>query len=189
MLVSSTDSVFRQEFVARKNWQFFESALAIFFNRKARIRWLSCGDANTKFFYKAVLAHQLRNSIRFLKDADGNLVFNQSQIREMAVTYFRSILSTEDSLNILRSVKELRAMLAYRCPPAIGDQISKLPTEEEIKGVLFGMPKNKAPGPDGFAAEFFWEAWEMVGSDTLRAVREFFESGRMLKQFNATAIL
>lgn len=28
----------------------------------------------------------------------------------------------------------------------------------------------------------------MVGSGTIDAVREFFESGRMLKQFNATTI-
>lgn len=59
LLVNPTYMLFRQEFVARKKWQFFESALENFFNRKARIRWLSCGDANTKFFCKAVLAHQI----------------------------------------------------------------------------------------------------------------------------------
>lgn len=36
------------------------------------------------------------------------------------------------------------------------------------------MPKNKAPCPDGFAVEFYWEALEVVGVDTIAAVREFF---------------
>lgn len=38
LLSSPTDSLFRQEFFARKNWQFFEAAQEIFFNRKARIK-------------------------------------------------------------------------------------------------------------------------------------------------------
>lgn len=52
LLSAPTDTLFRQDFVARKNWQFFEAAQEIFFSGKARIRWLDCGDANTKFFYK-----------------------------------------------------------------------------------------------------------------------------------------
>lgn len=33
-----------------------------------------------------------------------------------------------------------------------------IPSEEELKGVFFSMPKSKVPGPDGFLVEFFWEA-------------------------------
>ncbi|KAL0661041.1 hypothetical protein Bca4012_097878 [Brassica carinata] len=188
MLTSPTYSLFRQEFVARKKWQFFESAQEIFFSRKARIRWLSCGDANTKFFYKAVLAHQLRNSIRCLIDGAGNRIFNQEQIRDMAVAYFQNLLGSEDAEREIMSAADMRALIRYRCPPEIVGQLILLPTEEEIKGTVRAMPKNKAPGPDGFAAEFFWEAWEVVGSDAVGAVREFFESGRLLKQFTATTI-
>lgn len=50
------------------------------------------------------------------------------------------------------------------------------------------MPKSKAPGPDGFPVDFFWEAWSVVGSDAVQAVKEFFTSGRMLKGVNETAI-
>lgn len=50
------------------------------------------------------------------------------------------------------------------------------------------MPKSKAPGPDGFPVKFFWESWSVVGSDSVQAVREFFQSGRLLKGFNETAI-
>lgn len=50
------------------------------------------------------------------------------------------------------------------------------------------MPKCKAPGPDGFSAEFFLDAWEVVGSDSVQAVKEFFISGRILRKFNATTI-
>lgn len=32
-------------------------------------------------------------------------------------------------------------------------------TEEEIKGAIFSFEANKSPGPDGFGAYFFQQAW------------------------------
>lgn len=69
----------------------------IFFSRKARIRWLDCGDANTRFFYKAVLAHQVRNCISYLLDGGGNRIFGLDQIKEMIVAYFKNLLGSEDT--------------------------------------------------------------------------------------------
>lgn len=50
------------------------------------------------------------------------------------------------------------------------------------------MPKNKAPGPDGFPSEFFTGNWEAVGRDVIDAVQEFFSSGRLLQQWNSTIL-
>lgn len=189
LLSAPTDTLFRQEFVARKNWQFFEAAQEVFFSRKAKIRWLDCGDANTKFFYKAVLAHQLRNAITYLMDAGGNRIFNMSQIKDMVVAYFQNLLGSEDESLQDISVEESRGLLSYRCIPEVAEKLVSIPSNEEIQSVLFAMPKNKAPGPDGYSVEFFLEAWGIVGKDTIGAVKEFFMAGRMLRQFNSTTIL
>lgn len=53
---------------------------------------------------------------------------------------------------------------------------------------LFHIGDNKAPGPDGFTAAFFKKNWVIVQFDFLAAVHEFFEEGRLLKQFNHAAI-
>lgn len=140
LLTAPSDYMFRQEFVARKNWQFFEAAQEIFFSRKARIRWLDSGDANTKFFFKAVIAHQMRNCISYLMDEGNNRVFNQAQIKEMVVAYFQNLLG-DGNLEEISEV-ELRGLLAYRCPQEISDKLVCIPTEEEIKEVMFAMPKN-----------------------------------------------
>ncbi|KAJ0262857.1 hypothetical protein HA466_0033230 [Hirschfeldia incana] len=110
MLSSPSDSLFRQKFVAHKKWQFFESAQEIFFSRKARIRWLDCGDANTKFFYKAVVAHQMRNCVTYLMDGGGLRVFNMSQIKDMTVAFFHNLLGTVDDSVRDISVEELRGI-------------------------------------------------------------------------------
>lgn len=188
LLSSPSDFLFRQEFIARKKWQLLESAQEIFFSRKARVRWLDCGDANTMFFYKAVVAHQLRNAINFLQDAGGTRVFNLDQIKQMVVAYFQNLLGSEDVELQNISIEELKSLLNYRCPQEISDQLTSIPSDDDIRSTFFAMPKNKAPGPDGFSAEFFWETWQIVGKDSIEAVKEFFQAGRLIRQFNTTAI-
>ncbi|GKA16105.1 hypothetical protein Tco_0695852 [Tanacetum coccineum] len=50
------------------------------------------------------------------------------------------------------------------------------------------MGNDKSPGPDGYTAAFFKDAWEIVGSDVVNAVKEFFVNGKLLKELNHTVI-
>ncbi|GJT73883.1 auxin efflux carrier [Tanacetum coccineum] len=47
---------------------------------------------------------------------------------------------------------------------------------------------DKSSGPDGYTAAFFKGAWEIVGSDVVNAVKEFFVNGKLLKELNHTVI-
>ena len=40
-------------------------------------------------------------------------------------------------------------------------------SEEEVKKAVFLMEHNKAPGPDGFPAEFYQHFWELIKVDLL----------------------
>ena len=50
------------------------------------------------------------------------------------------------------------------------------------------MPANKAPGPDGYPAEFYRAAWPIIVSDFITAVQSFFLYGFLLKGVNATIL-
>ncbi|GKA34928.1 RNA-directed DNA polymerase, eukaryota, reverse transcriptase zinc-binding domain protein [Tanacetum coccineum] len=58
----------------------------------------------------------------------------------------------------------------------------------EIKEAIFDINDNKAPGPDGFTTKFFKKAWDTVGNDVCKAVKEFFSKGKLLGELNATLI-
>ena len=40
-------------------------------------------------------------------------------------------------------------------------------TEDEVRQAIFQMKHNKAPGPDGFPAEFYQNFWDIIKSDLL----------------------
>ncbi|GKA35160.1 RNA-directed DNA polymerase, eukaryota, reverse transcriptase zinc-binding domain protein [Tanacetum coccineum] len=61
-------------------------------------------------------------------------------------------------------------------------------TDVEIKKALFDIDDNKAPGPDGFTSKFYKKSWDIVKSDFCAAIKEFFSSGKLLREVNATLI-
>lgn len=160
----------------------------MFYRQKSRVRWLSEGDANTAFFHRAILANQARNCIKFLRGSEGQRIDNQAQIKDMTVSYFQNLLGSENSGVNPMSVAEIKGLVHFRCSSSLAARLMAIPTDLEIKETLFKMPKNKAPGPDGFPVEFYLEAWEVIGVDTVQAIKEFFTSGILPRRFNATAI-
>ncbi|GJT02020.1 hypothetical protein Tco_0823189 [Tanacetum coccineum] len=64
----------------------------------------------------------------------------------------------------------------------------RMVTDSEIKEAMFSMGDEKSPGPDGFSAAFFKQAWHIVGVDVINAIREFFTNGKLLKELNHTII-
>ncbi|KAG7578747.1 Endonuclease/exonuclease/phosphatase superfamily [Arabidopsis thaliana x Arabidopsis arenosa] len=189
LLTSPTDSLFRAEHVARKKWDFYAAAaLESFYRQKSRFRWLHEGDANTRFFHRAVIAHHANNLIKFLRGPDDVRVENVDQIKGMVVAYYTHLLGTPSDIMSPFSVDSIRGLHPFRCDSSLAIKLTAIPTEAEITQILFSMPRNKAPGPDGFPVEFFVEAWPVVKDCTVAAVREFFLTGHLLRRFNATAI-
>ena len=135
-----------------------------------------------------MIAHQANNLIKFLRGADGSRVDNGDQIKGMLVAYYTHLLGSP-SVNVTPySVEKIQELLSYRCDASLASQLSLIPSEEEITQVFFSMPRNKAPGPDGFPDEFFLEAWIIVKDSVVAAIREFFQTGILPRGFNSTAI-
>jgi hypothetical protein len=51
--------------------------------------------------------------------------------------------------------------------------LTSLFSKEEVKVAIFQMEHNKAPGPDGFLAEFYQVFWSIIKDDLMSLFLEF----------------
>ncbi|GKF49196.1 hypothetical protein Tco_0142447, partial [Tanacetum coccineum] len=79
--------------------------------------------------------------------------------------YFHKVLSEDEANDMIQQVTNL-----------------------EIKQAIFDIDNDKAPSPNGFTACFFKKAWSIVGDDVSHAIKEFFHTGNLLKEVNASMI-
>ncbi|GKD14193.1 hypothetical protein Tco_1198600 [Tanacetum coccineum] len=97
--------------------------------------------------------------------------------------------------------KKLKALNVHVLPIPDGDglftkKLSELDaslmvkdfTDKEIKDVMFGIDDNRSLGPDGYSAKFFKKGWSIMGKDICNSIMEFFSTGKILGEINATII-
>ncbi|GJV56857.1 RNA-directed DNA polymerase, eukaryota, reverse transcriptase zinc-binding domain protein [Tanacetum coccineum] len=113
--------------------------------QRAKIKWLSDGDKNSKFFHTVLKVRAHKSRIERVQNENGE--------------------SFEDAKEMIRSVND-----------------------KEIKEALYDICDNNCPGPYGYTAKFYKNAWTVVGSDVCEAVSDFFKNGKLLGKVNATLI-
>lgn len=83
---------------------------------------------------------------------------------------------------------DLERIISPTITPEQNADLSKIPSFEEIKDVVFNMAPTKAPGPDGMSAIFLQYYWNTVGRDMVSMIQNFFRKGHMLRELNHTHI-
>ena len=84
--------------------------------------------------------------------------------------------------------KHIADLMRIKCDPNSISLLQAPYTPQEIKLAFMSLPKNKAPGPDGYPGEFFISHWNIVGADMIKAVGEFLQTGQLLQQWNSTIL-
>ena len=57
---------------------------------------------------------------------------------------------------------------------------------EEVEATVMHFPRNKAPRPDGFTAEFFKASWRFMGQDITDVIEESRRHRKVYPALNAT---
>lgn len=66
--------------------------------------------------------------------------------------------------------------------------LSRIPTENEIKGVIEKLSLDKAPRPDGFIVRIFQVSWEVIKKDRTTAMTHLYLGRSMVRELNHTFI-
>ncbi|GJW92197.1 retrovirus-related pol polyprotein from transposon TNT 1-94 [Tanacetum coccineum] len=119
--------------------------------------------------------------IKWLCDGDKNNKYLHSVLKGKS-NMSKFLGSSYHVQDIISSETLFRRKLS----PDVADKMISSISDAEIKRSMFDIDDSKAPGPDGFTTAFFKQAWNIIWVDTYKAVKEFFSSGKMMGELNAT---
>ncbi|XP_049406273.1 uncharacterized protein LOC125869919 [Solanum stenotomum] len=134
---------------------------------KSRACWIDCGDANSKYFHAQLKIRANQNIISSIYTAGGTKLTDPLAIEQEFVSIIKNgpCLNRDQQLALIAEV-----------------------SREEIFQAITEMPKDKAPGVDGYPIEFYTKNWDIVKEDLFKAIKKFFNTGVMMKAWNCTAI-
>ncbi|GJT02743.1 RNA-directed DNA polymerase, eukaryota, reverse transcriptase zinc-binding domain protein [Tanacetum coccineum] len=142
------------------------------------------GGKNTIFFHKVFKGRKNKNKVESTCDKDGRRYYGED-IHEQFLKHFRIFLGTGSAVQQMEDTDD---MFTNKLTKEEANKMIKEVTYMEIKQAMFDIDDAKAFGPDGFTSCFFKIAWSIMGMDVCATVKEFFHTGKLLKEVNDTII-
>lgn len=123
-----------------------------FIAQKAKISYLKQGDRCTKFFHALIKRNNKKRAILAVQKTDGTTTMNPNEITHQFVNYYHDLLGRNvDRNHIDRAVIREGPCVENSQWQCLLDLVSK----DEVRGALFDIDNDKAPGSDGFGSFFF----------------------------------
>ncbi|GKC96297.1 reverse transcriptase domain-containing protein [Tanacetum coccineum] len=154
-----------------------------FLKQKFKVEWLKVGDSNSSYFHKLVKGRVSRHQIDVVTTLDGDLVTDVG-VPTAFVSHYEAFLGQSGYTIPLHA----HDLFMNRLHPEVALDMVNPVTAQEVKEAIFSMGNDKSLGPDGYTACFFKESWDIMASDVILVVQEFFVSGKLLKELNHTII-
>ncbi|XP_059285826.1 uncharacterized protein LOC132039345 [Lycium ferocissimum] len=141
-----------------------------FWRQKAGLKWITDGDANTKFFHSVINTKRRKIHMNKIKKENDTWIEGEDNIASEAVKFFEDQFTFQD-------VDDGPAVL--NClPRVINDEDNNMlkdrPTLEELKNVVFTLSTDTAPGPDGTSRKFYQHCGDIIALDLFSMVTSFF---------------
>ncbi|XP_071902742.1 uncharacterized protein [Coffea arabica] len=125
-----------------------------------------------------------RNKIGNLQREDGSWTKDDKEIAEEIARYYKHLFKATRT----EGIEEVLEGIHVTVTDQINTNLTRPVEENEIKVTVFSMNPNKAPMPDGMTPLFFQKFWPTIKEDVVKAIKAFFQSGRMLKSLYHTII-
>ena len=157
-----------------------------FWALKSKLNEASFGDRNTSFFHISTVVRRHRNKIRCIKDAVGNWLTDDTEVKEHIRNGFMNLYTTDLSWSTKSSVVSNFSCCFFS--DEIRDRIGSEVTMEEIRASLWALKPVKAPGPDGLHAGFYQHFWMEVKNSVYEEIKEVFKYGVVPSYLNETLL-
>jgi hypothetical protein len=153
-----------------------------YWKQRGQIKWVTLGDAGTKFFHAHATSKHRLNSISSLSCDNGMVAFSHKDKEEVLFQAFKNRLGTSQPTSMVFNLSEL--IQSARNLSALEVPFSR----SEIDQIIKNLPSNKSPGPDGFNTDFVKKCWPVIASDFYEVCDKFYEGSICLESINGSYV-
>jgi mannosylglycoprotein endo-beta-mannosidase len=149
--------------------------------QRAKVKHIQEGGNNTRYFHLIANGKHRKKKIFQLEQQEGTIV-GEDNLQVYITEFYKKLFGAPVPNNISLAEEEVQDI------PQISDiendiLISQF-SEEEVHDALFQMERNKAPGPDGFPAEFYQKCWDIIKDDLMALFNQFSSGDLPLYKLN-----
>jgi mannosylglycoprotein endo-beta-mannosidase len=131
--------------------------------QRSRMRWLRDGDANSRLFHSVANGRKARNFIPAVR-VDNILITDQQGKEEVFFNAYKNLLGTIENRDFDFDLHAL-GLRQHVLP-----DLDALFTDDEVWAVIKELPKDRAPGPDGFIGSFYQKAWTWIKINVIQDI-------------------
>jgi hypothetical protein len=149
--------------------------------QRAKTTKILKGDNNTKYFQMVANGKRRKTRISRLEQ-DDEVVEGEEQLLKYITNYYKGLFgnSERNNFSMNESMRgDIPQITHIENDLLVGDF-----SEKEVRDAIFQMKHNKAPGPDGFPAEFYQVFWSLIKNDLMALFRDFHEGKLPLFNLN-----
>ncbi|XP_058733806.1 uncharacterized protein LOC131605475 [Vicia villosa] len=150
----------------------------------SRARWLVDGDRNTKYYHMQTISRRKRNRINMLRDDNGNWITKHEELKDHVTKFYKALFARNNNWCNWKQTDINFLELSMDAIHQLGKDISI----DEVKSALFSMKLWKEPEPDGFPVGFYQKAWDVVGVDLSKFVKETWQNPSSITDINRADI-
>jgi len=153
----------------------------IYWLQRSKATTLLQGDDNTKYFQLLASGRHRKTRIVQLEQEEG-VIIGQNNLKNFITDYYKKLFGDPEA-NHFSLNEDIRDDI-LQVSAIENELLTESFTESEVKKAIFQMEHNKAPGPDGFPAEFFQCFWETINSDLMALFVDFHNGSLPLHSLN-----
>jgi len=144
---------------------------------RSRAKWLEEGDQCSKYFFGLEKSRQHSNCIMSLQDENGDTVFTDDEILQVANKFYSDLYDRKDV-----NESDINDYFDNIIPENVLSQenlqiCEGLFTTEECFNAITKMKRNKSPGLDGISIEFYEKFWPLLGELLVDVFNDSFKKG------------
>jgi hypothetical protein len=155
-------------------------------HQRAKVKELLEGDSNTKYFQLVASGKYRKTRIFQLQQGD-TIIEGDEALKRHITKYYKDLFGSAENSTI--SLDETQKDNIPQVSELENEMLIQSFSEEEVRKAVFQMEHNKAPGPDGFPAEFYQACWDIIKEDLMALFTEFHSVTLPLYSLNFDTII